>query len=172
MADFEVLTSEHLDRLADLGLPGPEAFARPAGCPEYRQRRLVALLAQGAARHYLDCLTGQDPGSRTGVKDLDVWTFYTAIPGTAFPAARRETHADFARHPWAAQSYDLAAARTAREQALWRRWAAYHGRCVDSLMRALPSSPTPRMPRSSRQSKTGSAAARQPDTRRNRLPGT
>lgn len=97
-----MLTSEHLDRLADLGLPGPEAFARPAGCPEYRQRRLVALLAQGAARHYLDCLTGQDPGSRTGVKDLDVWTFYTAIPGTAFPAARRETHADFARHPWAA----------------------------------------------------------------------
>src|SRR6266568_3717359 len=116
---FELLTREHLDRLADLAARDHEAFTRPAGRPEYRPRRLLAVLAQGAARHYLDCLAGHDPGSRTGVKDLDVWTFYAAIPGTAFPAD----------------------ARTAREQALWRRFAAYQGRRVDFLMRALPVRP-------------------------------
>lgn len=39
------------------------------------------------------------------------------------------------------QSYDLTGARTAREQALWRRWSAYQGRRVDFLMRALPAKP-------------------------------
>ena len=138
---FGLLTREHLDRLADLAARDHEAFTRPAGRPEYRPRRLLAVLGQGAARHYLDCLAGHDPGSSTGVKDLDVWTFYAAIPGTAFPAARRETHADFGLSSLGRQSYDLADARTAREQALWRRFAAYQGRRVDFLMRALPVRP-------------------------------
>jgi hypothetical protein len=138
---FEPLTREHLDRLADLAALDHEAFTRPAGRPEYRQRRVLAVLAQGAARHYLDCLAGHDPRSRRGVKDLDVWTFYAAIPGTAFPAARRETHADFGPSSLGRQSYDLAGARTTREQALWRRWAAYQGRRVDFLMRVLPVQP-------------------------------
>ena len=47
-------------------------FTRPGGRPEYESRRLAAALAQGAALHFLD--------GRTSVKDLDVWTFYAAIP--------------------------------------------------------------------------------------------
>ncbi len=132
---------EHLDRLADLAARDHVAFTRPAGRPEYRQRRVLAVLAQGAACHYFDCLAGHDPRSRRGVKDLDVWMFYAAILGTGFPAARRETHADFGPSSLGRQSYDLAGARTAREQALWRRWAAYRGRRVDFLMRALPVQP-------------------------------
>jgi hypothetical protein len=138
---FEPLTRDHLDRLADLAARDHEAFTRPAGRPEYRQRRVLAVLAQGAARHYLDCLAGHEPASRRGVKDLDVWTFYAAIPGDAFPAARREAHADFGPSTLGRQSYDLAGARTARERALWRRWAAYEGRRVDFLLRALPVQP-------------------------------
>lgn len=138
---FEPLTRGHLDRLADLAARDHEAFTRPTGRPEYRQRRLLAVLAQGAASHYLDCLAGHDPRSRAGVKDLDVWTFYAAIPGTAFPAARRETHADFGPSSLGRQSYDLVGARTARERALWRQWATYQGRRVDFLMRTLPVQP-------------------------------
>jgi hypothetical protein len=135
---FRPLTTEHLDRLAGLVDRDHEAFTRPAGRPEYRNRRVLTVLAQGAAQHYLDCLAGCDPGSRKGVKDLDVWTFYAEIPGSAFPAAQRETHADFGHSSLGCQVYDLSAARTARERALWRRWATYEGRRVDFLMRALP----------------------------------
>lgn len=138
---FELLTKQHLDRLANLAALDHEAFTRPAGRPEYRQRRVLTVLAQGAACHYLDCVFGHDLGSRTGVKDLDVWTFYAAIPGTAFPGGRRETHADFGPSSLGRQSYDLAEARTARERALWRRWSAYQGRRVDFLMRALTVQP-------------------------------
>jgi hypothetical protein len=99
------------------------------------------VLAQGAACHYLDCLTGRDAGARTGVKDLDIWTFYAAVPGTRFPAAKRETHADFGPSSLGRQAYDFAAASTAREHSLWRKWAAYQGRRVDFMMRALPIPP-------------------------------
>lgn len=99
------------------------------------------MLAQGAARHYTECLAGCDPGSRTGLKDLDVWTFYAAIPGAAFPAAKRKTHADFGPSSLGRQAYDLDSARTARERALWCRWGFYQRRRVDFLMRALPVAP-------------------------------
>jgi hypothetical protein len=102
---FVPLTREHLDHLADLADRDHQAFTRPAGRPEYRDRRLLTVLAQGAARHYLDCLADCDPGSRTGVKDLDVWTFYAAIPGVTFPAAKRETHVDFGPSSW--DAWDL-----------------------------------------------------------------
>ncbi len=138
---FEPLTAEHLDCLADLADRDHEAFTRPAGRPEYRNRRAMTVLAQGAAQHYLDCLAGCDPRSCKGVKDLDIWTFYAAIPGTRFPAAKRETHADFGPSSLGRQAYDFAAAHTARERALGRRWAAYQGRRVDFLMRALPVPP-------------------------------
>lgn len=138
---FEPLTSEHLDRLAKLAAQDHQAFTRSAGRPEYRQRRVLAVLAQGAASHYLDCLVGHESASRRGVKDLDVWMFYAAMPRTAFPAARRETHADFGPSTLGRQSYDLAGARTARERALWRRWNAYEGRRVDFMLRALPVQP-------------------------------
>jgi len=69
---------------------------------------------------------------------LDVWTFYARIPATRFPADKRETHADFGPSAFGRQLYDLGAAGSARERALWQRWSAYSGRRVDFLMRALP----------------------------------
>src|SRR5713101_4902792 len=91
---YEPLTDEHLDRLANLADEDHQAFNRLDGRPEDRPRRLLIVLAQSAARHYVDCRAGADRDHRAGVKDLDVWTFYAAIPGLQFPAAERETHAD------------------------------------------------------------------------------
>jgi hypothetical protein len=131
------LTSEHLRRLADLADDDHEFFTRPGGRPEYRSRRVAVVLAQGAAVHYLHSLTGA-PLHGPGVKDLDVWTFYAAIPGIRFPGDQRETHADFGLSALGRQHYDLSAARDHRERAMWQRWSAYSGRRVDFLMRAIP----------------------------------
>lgn len=138
---YEPLTGEHLHRLAGLADLDHAAFTRPGGRPEYRSRRLLVVLAQGAAQHFADCQAGADSDHRAGVKDLDVWTFYAAIPGTRFPAHRRETHADFGPSALGRQVYDLAAARNGRERALWRTWSDYEGRRVDFLVRALPADP-------------------------------
>lgn len=131
------LTGEHLRHLAALADADHAFFTRSGGRPEYRPRRLVVVLAQGAALHYLHDRDGDiypDPG----IKDLDVWTFYSALPACRFPADKRETHADFGRSVFGRQRYDLAVARHAHERARWRRWSAYSGRRVDFLMRALP----------------------------------
>jgi hypothetical protein len=124
------LTQEHLCHLAALADADHEAFTRRDGRPEYCARRLAVVLAQGAALHYLD--------GHTGVKDLDVWTFYAGLPATRFPADKRETHADFGSSVFGCQSYDLSEARNMHELVRWRRWSAYSGRRVDFLMRALP----------------------------------
>lgn len=137
MRSWATLTGEHLRRLAALADADHALFTRSDGRPEYRPRRLIVVLAQGAALHYLhdrDGGTHPDPG----IKDLDVWTFYSAIPAHRFPADRRETHADFGPSVLGRQWYDLGAARDARERARWLRWSAYSGRRVDFLMRALP----------------------------------
>jgi hypothetical protein len=84
---YEPLSPAHLRRLAELAEQDHQLFTRVDGRPEYRTHRLSVTLAQGAALHYLD--------GRNGVKDLDVWTLYAAVPGARFPADRRETHADF-----------------------------------------------------------------------------
>lgn len=124
------LTDEHLDRLVALAEQDHTFFTRRRGRPEYASRRLAVALAQGAALHYLD--------GRTGVKDLDVWTFYAAIPGERFPGDKRVRRADFGPSSLGRQTYDLDAARDARERALWQRWSAYTGRRVDFCLRALP----------------------------------
>jgi hypothetical protein len=125
------LTDEHLRRLAALAEKDHAFFTRPDGRPEYKSRRLAAALAQGAALHYLD--------GRTGVKDLDVWTFYAGIPGRRFPADKRVRPADFGPSSLGRQTYDMHAARSQRERALWQRWSAsYTGRRVDFCIRALP----------------------------------
>ena len=111
------LTDEHLDRLVALAEEDHAFFTRPRGRPEYASRRLVVALAQGAALHYLD--------GRTGVKDLDVWTFYAAIPGERFPGDKRVRRADFGLSSLGRQTYDLDAACNARQRAMWRRWSAY-----------------------------------------------
>jgi hypothetical protein len=141
------LTYEHLRRLAALADADHDAFTRPGGRPEYRSRRLTIVLAQGAALHYFD--------GHTGVKDLDVWTFYAGLPATRFPADKRETHADFGPSTLGRQSYDFAAARSARERALWRRWSAYSGRRADFLCGHSPSRPAHRSVPWSRRCKSG-----------------
>jgi hypothetical protein len=130
---FEPLTLEHLRRLAGLADADHAGFTRDDGRPEYRDRRVAVVLAQGAALHFVN--------GTNGVKDLDVWTFYAAIPGIRFPADRRETHADFGRSDLGRQLYDLDAAPTAAEWTRLLRWSAYAGRRVDLLMRTLPVSP-------------------------------
>jgi hypothetical protein len=126
------LTDEHLRRLAAVAEKDHAFFTRPNGRPEYESRRLAAALAQGAALHYLD------PDGRTGVKDLDVWTFYAAIPGRRFPAHKRVRRDDFGPSALGRQTYDIHAARSERQRALWRRWSAYTGRRIDFCVRPLP----------------------------------
>jgi hypothetical protein len=130
---YEPLRPAHLRRLAELAEQDHQHFTRGDGRPEYRTRRLIVTLAQGAALHYLD--------GRNGVKDLDVWTLYAAVPGARFPADRRETHADFGPSELGRQSYDLTTARYDQERNRFQRWQAYAGRRVDFMMRALPLPP-------------------------------
>lgn len=131
------LTGEHLARLFELAQADHEHFTRDDGRPEYRNRRLLVVLAQGAAQHFVD--------RRHGVKDLDVWTFYAELPGQRFPAAKRETHADFGPSVFGRQWYDLSKARSPHELARWDRWDAYQGRRVDFLTRTLPVRPGVKM---------------------------
>jgi len=136
---YAVLTDEHLARLAELADKDHATFTAPRKRPEYADRRVAAVLAQGAAQHYVDCRQKRtDPN---GVKDLDVWTFYAAIPGGRFPAYRRETHADFGPSKLGRQTYDMQRAGRPSEQARWTKWSRYSGRRVDFLMRPLPVDP-------------------------------
>src|SRR5438067_4533869 len=73
-------------------------FSRSAHWAPYRDRMLAVALCQGAALHYLD--------GRNGVKDLDVWTFFAAVPDRYPDRAlyRRNKACDFGpskfgRHP-------------------------------------------------------------------------
>ncbi len=124
------LTDEHLRRLAALAEKDHAFFTRLDGRPEYKSRRLAAALAQGAALHYLD--------GHTGVKDLDVWTFYAAIPGSYSPLRRGVRRDDFGPSSLGRSTYDMSAARSERQRAQWQRLSAYTGRRVDLCIRALP----------------------------------
>jgi hypothetical protein len=122
------LTAAHLDRLYGIAVEDHEQFF--AGHPDYRNRVLSVVLAQGAAKHWV--------GGRNGVKDLDVWSFFARIPGERFPADRRSVHRDFGFSDLGRQPYDLDAAPDQRSRTLLSKWAAFAGRRVDLLMRALP----------------------------------
>lgn len=131
---FAPITVDHLTRLSELAAADHVRFTRVGGRPEYRDRRLAVALAQGAACHYVD--------GTTGVKDLDVWTFYSALPGQRFPAVRRETHADFGASEFGRQLQPSGQARSQREASQRAVWQKYTGRRVDFLMRALPVRPS------------------------------
>jgi hypothetical protein len=103
--------------------------------PEYRDRLVAVLLAQGAGLHYLD--------RRNGVKDLDVWSFFALPDGeTRFPEDKRSLHVDFGASDLGRQRYDFSKARSAREVALWTKWHSEHlGRRVDLMTRGLLCAP-------------------------------
>jgi hypothetical protein len=132
---FAPLTSEHLARLVIMAERDHLTFTRAAGRPEYAHRRVAMVLAQGAAQHYVDCANAQP--MRTGVSDIDVWSFYAAIDGDMFPAYRRITSADFGPSALGTQSYDLSTARNARERGDWRKFSTFAGRRVDFMLRPL-----------------------------------
>lgn len=85
------LTVDHLARLSDLAAADHAYFTRADGRPEYRDRKLVVVLAQGAALHFVD--------RRTGIKDLDVWTFYGGLDGERFPGDKRARPLRLSREP-------------------------------------------------------------------------
>jgi hypothetical protein len=92
-----------------------ELFLRnPRGSGRYSGRLLCRALCQGAALHYVN-------GSN-GVKDFDVWSFYTEIDGWPFPPRWRGTR-DFGPSKFGRYPGDP---------------PRYKGRRVDLLGRSLP----------------------------------
>jgi hypothetical protein len=85
---LERIERSDLLRLAALAAEAEAGlFARrPQGAGRYAGRLLCRALCQGAALHYLD--------GRNGVKDFDVWSFYSARDDGPFPY-RWKGHADF-----------------------------------------------------------------------------
>lgn len=79
-ADLRRLAEIALDDLDDLFRRRPETGRL------YRDRLFAIALCQGAALHYVD--------GKNGIKDFDVWSFFTAVPGRPFPF-RRIARRDF-----------------------------------------------------------------------------
>jgi hypothetical protein len=128
------LTRRHLARLSEIAAEDRELFLR--GHPRFRGRVIAVVLAQGAASHYV---TGKN-----GVKDLDVWTFFSLPPTYGrFPADQRHRHVDFGPSVFGRQLYDFAKARHETERGRWERWHDQHkGRRVDLMMRGLKDKPS------------------------------
>jgi hypothetical protein len=123
------LRKGHLTRLSRIAAADHEAFYQRR--PAYRGRIVAVALAQGGGLHYLD--------RRNGVKDLDVWSFFSLPHGESrFPEDQRTRHVDFGPSDLGRQRYDLSKARTPRELTMWRAWDREHqGRRVDLMMRGL-----------------------------------
>jgi hypothetical protein len=85
---YEPITRDDLVRLADIARADREdRFERkPRWRYLYADRILAVALCQGAALHFVN--------GRNGVKDFDVWTFYSASLEAPFPA-RWRTVRDF-----------------------------------------------------------------------------
>lgn len=92
-----------------------ELFRRnPRGSGRYAGRLLARALCQGAALHYVN--------RSDGVKDFDVWSFYTQYDDWPFPARWRGTR-DFGPSKFGRYSGDP---------------PRYSGRRIDFLGRSLP----------------------------------
>ncbi len=85
---YEPLTIEDLRQLGKLAKADRESLfdRRPDTGDLYRNRLFAVALCQGAALHFLD--------GKNGIKDFDVWSFYTETPERPFPY-RRNTSMDF-----------------------------------------------------------------------------
>ena len=112
---FQRLTPEDLSRLSAIAAADREQrFERKPRWAAYRDRVVGVALCQGAAHHYID--------GATGVKDLDVWTFFAEHDSGPFPPRWRTT-ADFG--PSHLGSHPLEA-------------HLFSGRRVDLIGRSLP----------------------------------
>ena len=131
------LSREHLRRLGALADDQHAELTRPlaqgGNLSAWADRRVAVVLAQGAALHYLypDGLPHPRAG-RSGIKDLDVWTFYAAISGRPLRTGRYEVCRDFGpsslgrnRHPEPSSAGS-------------HRWNVFTGRRVDLMARDLP----------------------------------
>ncbi len=130
---YAPLTEVHLGRLSDLADEDHRRFTRPDGRPEYRDRRVAVVLAQGGALHFVDEISG--------VKDLDVWTFYAAIPDIPFLFGQRKLHVDFGISEHGRNKYPPGF----RHPQL-KRWLQFHGRRVvhgHVIPQGLPSRNSP-----------------------------
>jgi hypothetical protein len=127
------LIRRHLARLSTIAAEDRELFL--ANHLNFRGRVIAVALAQGAATHYVT-------GTR-GVKDLDVWTFFSLPPNCPrFPADRRHRHVDFGLSVFGRQLYDFGKARHEAELRRWQQWHDQHeGRRVDLMMRGLKVKP-------------------------------
>jgi hypothetical protein len=93
---YDKITTEDLQRFRDVALRRLDiAFSHAPVAALYRNRLLLLAFCQGGARHYLD--------GKNGLKDIDVWAFFSAGPSKPFPY-RVVWNADFGpshhgRHP-------------------------------------------------------------------------
>jgi hypothetical protein len=93
----EPITGADLARLGELALRDLASLVEreTATGRRYRDRLLCIALCQGAAQHYVD--------GENGVKDFDVWSFFSAHPAGPFPYRRRVERdfgrSKFSRHP-------------------------------------------------------------------------
>ena len=122
------LTTAHLVELGKLADVQHERYTRSAvlgGTLEaWADRRVGVVLAQSAALHYLHPDAGQQ------VNDLDVWTFYAAMPGRSLRSQRQESRSvdgttggpHYAAIPLAGRV---------------RGWKEYDGKRVDFLVREI-----------------------------------
>lgn len=80
---YEKITVDDLGRLNELAAKDRKGFFKrnPDTGTLYRDRYFATALCQGAALHYL--------GGVTGVKDFDVWSFYTEALERPYPYRRR-----------------------------------------------------------------------------------
>jgi hypothetical protein len=83
----ERITIADLERLSDIARSDRDwFFEHYPKYARYQSRVACVALCQGAALHFID--------GKTGIKDLDVWTFYYELPSTPFPY-RRHARKDF-----------------------------------------------------------------------------
>lgn len=111
----ELIETHHFRKLADLAMSDLTDFfaRRPRTGDLYRNRLMLLCLCQGAARHFVH--------RNWGVKDFDVWAFFSEHPERPFPYRRRGKQ-DFGYSRFGASPAD----------------EGYRGRRVDVLGRSIP----------------------------------
>jgi len=112
---YEKITKADLKKLLSFAQEDRKKFFSkyPRWKKLYSDRIICIALCQGAALHYLD--------EKNGVKDFDVWTFYSEHQSEPFPY-RRMGHADFGPSKFGCHPDDI---------------DKFDGRCVDLVGRSL-----------------------------------